>query len=125
MYPKIQKIYRAYVSKQSSKCERQVILLMIRNIEGWHNLAVKKLSALLRGITSKHNDNFYCLSCFIRLEEKLILNHKNVCENNNSFQIVVSSEDIKILQFISIINLIKHHLLAMQILNLNRKDRWM
>ena len=29
--------------------------------EGWHYLAVKKLSTLLRGITSKHHENFYCL----------------------------------------------------------------
>ena len=30
--------------------------------EGWHYLAVKKLSALLRGITSKNNEDFYCLN---------------------------------------------------------------
>ena len=30
----------------------------------WHFLAVKKLSALLRGITSKHHGDFYCLNCF-------------------------------------------------------------
>ena len=30
----------------------------------WHYLAVKKLSAVLRGITSKHQGNFYCLKCF-------------------------------------------------------------
>ena len=36
---------------------------MILNGEGWHYLAVKKLSALLRGITSKHNADFYCLIC--------------------------------------------------------------
>ena len=28
----------------------------------WHYLAVKRLSALLRGIT-KHHGNFYCLNC--------------------------------------------------------------
>ena len=31
--------------------------------EGWHYLAVKKLSTLLRGITSKHHGDFYCLNC--------------------------------------------------------------
>ena len=31
--------------------------------EGQHYLAVKKLSALLRGITSKHKGDFYCLNC--------------------------------------------------------------
>ena len=33
----------------------------------WHYLAVKKLSALLRGMTSKHHGDFYfpnCLHCF-------------------------------------------------------------
>ena len=31
--------------------------------EGQHYLAVKNLSALLRGITSKHKGDFYCLNC--------------------------------------------------------------
>ena len=44
-------------------CEKQVILLMIPNGEKRHYVAVKKLSALLRGITSKHHDDFYCLNC--------------------------------------------------------------
>ena len=30
----------------------------------WHYLAVKKLSELPRGITSKHDGDFYCLNCF-------------------------------------------------------------
>ena len=29
----------------------------------WHYLVVKKLSALLRGITSKNNGEFYCVNC--------------------------------------------------------------
>ena len=33
----------------------------------------KKLSALLRGITSKHNGNFYCLNCFYLLQQKMHL----------------------------------------------------
>ena len=35
---------------------------MIPN-EGWHYLAVDKISALLKGITSKHDGDFYCLNC--------------------------------------------------------------
>ena len=31
--------------------------------EGWHYFIVRKLSALLRGITSKHDAGFYCLNC--------------------------------------------------------------
>ena len=46
-------------------CEKPIILLMILNKEkeGWHYLGLKKLPTLLRGITSKHHGNFYCLNC--------------------------------------------------------------
>ena len=43
----------AYVSKHNSNREKQIILLMIQNGEGWHYIAVKKLSTLLRGIKSQ------------------------------------------------------------------------
>ena len=33
--------------------------------ESWHYLAVEKTSALLRGITSKHYGDFYCLHSFV------------------------------------------------------------
>ena len=36
---------------------------MIPNGQGWHYLAVKKLSTLLRGIATKNNSNFYCMNC--------------------------------------------------------------
>ena len=29
----------------------------------WHYLAIKALSGLIRGITSNHNGDFYCLNC--------------------------------------------------------------
>ena len=35
---------------------------MIPNKVGWHYLAVKNLSALLRGITPKQDGDFYCLN---------------------------------------------------------------
>ena len=39
----------------------------------WHYLTVKKLSASLHGITSKHKGDFYCLNClhYFRTENKL------------------------------------------------------
>ena len=57
------KLYPAYVSKFNSNGEKQFLLLMIPNGERWHYLAVEKLSALLRGITSKHHGDFYCPNC--------------------------------------------------------------
>ena len=54
----------AYKSKHIFKCKNQIILLMIADAKKWHYLAVKKLSVLLRGITSNHVGDFYCLNCF-------------------------------------------------------------
>ena len=53
----------AYVSKHNSNHKKQTILLMIPNGHGWHYHFVKKLTALLRGITSKNNGDFNCLNC--------------------------------------------------------------
>ena len=53
---------------------KKVIILMISNREKqWNYLAVKKLSALLKGITSKNKGDFYCLNCFhsFRTKNKL------------------------------------------------------
>ena len=59
-----EKIELALKSNHNFERENQVILLMITDSEKWHYLAVKSLSALLRGITSNHNGDFYCLNCF-------------------------------------------------------------
>ena len=60
LYVKNEKIpiHPDYVLKHNPQRERQLVLLMIRNREGWHCSAVKKaLSVLLRGIISKHNSD--------------------------------------------------------------------
>ena len=67
----------------ASNCEKQITLLMITNEEKeglWHYIAVKKLSTLLRGITSKHHGDFYCLNCLhsFRTENKLKSHEKYV-----------------------------------------------
>ena len=50
--------------------ENQVTLLIITDGKKLHYLAVKSLSALLRGITSNHNGDFYCLNCFCSYSTK-------------------------------------------------------
>ena len=54
----------SYKSKYNLVRDNQIILLMISNGKNWHYLAVKSLSRLLRGITSNHNGDYYCLNCF-------------------------------------------------------------
>ena len=45
----------AYISKCSLTYKKQMLLLMIPNVEkDWHYLSAKKLSTLLHGVTSKH-----------------------------------------------------------------------
>ena len=48
-----------YKSKHNFKRENQGILLMITDGKKWHELAVKNLSSLLRGITSNHVGDSY------------------------------------------------------------------
>ena len=70
MYADKEKIYPTFVSKHNSNLEKQVILLMIPNGEKWRSVAVKKLSVLLKGITSKHYCNFYYLNCLHSFKTK-------------------------------------------------------
>ena len=57
---------------------------MITDGEKWHYLVVNNLPGLLRGITSNHNADFYCLNCFhsYRTKNKLEA-HKKICENHD------------------------------------------
>ena len=74
-----EKIRHPYQSKYNLERENQVIFLMITDSEKWHYFAVKKLSALLRGITSKHEGDFYCLNCFNSFRTgNTLKKHKNV-----------------------------------------------
>ena len=57
-------IRHAYKSKYNLEPGNQLIPLMITDGKKWHYLAVKSLSALFRGITSKHEGDLYCLNCF-------------------------------------------------------------
>ena len=59
----------------------------------WSYLAVKKLSALLRGITSKHHSDFCCLNCLHSFTTEKRLNCikkygcKSVPENSSATKI--------------------------------------
>ena len=66
---------------------------MIADGEKWHYLAVKRLSVLFRGITSKHNGDFYCLNCFQSYTtENKLKKHKKVCEKNDYCYVEIPEE---------------------------------
>ena len=78
------KISLACKSKHNLTCKKQVILLMITDGEKWHYTAVTRLSGLLRGITSNHNGDFYCLNCFRAYTTKNKFEaHKKICKNHD------------------------------------------
>ena len=88
----------AYTSKYNYKRKKQVILLMITDHDNrWHYLAVKSLPALLRGTTSNHHGDFYCLNCFhsYRTLNKL-KKHERVCNNHNYCHVDMPKEHGKI-----------------------------
>ena len=94
------KINVAYKSKNNLTCDKQVILLMITDGEKWHYLTVKNLPGLLRGITSTHKEDFYCLNCFRsygtinKLEA-----HKKICENHNYCHVKMPTKDNNIIKY--------------------------
>ena len=86
MFIKENDILPGYISKHNSAREKQIIILTIPNKEkeGWHYLAVKKLSALLHRKTFKHNTDFCCLTGLnsFRRGNKL-KSYEKVCKNKN------------------------------------------
>ena len=81
----------------------------------WHYLAVKKLSALLHGITSKHDSDFYWLFELpsflpsLSSSENKLKSYGKVCQNKDFCGIAILSEKDKILKFNTISSKIKCH----------------
>ena len=94
------KINIAYKSKNNLTQERQIILLMISDGQKWHYLVVKNLSELLRGITSNHKEDFYCLNCFHSYSTKNKLEaHKKICENHDFCYIEMPTKNNNIIKY--------------------------
>ena len=65
----------------------------------WHYLAVKNISGLLRGITSNHNGDFYCLNCFHSYTtKKKLRKHERICNDNDFCYLKMPDEDNNILK---------------------------
>ena len=62
-------------------------------------LAVKKFIRILRGITSKHHGDFYCLNGLHSFATEKCESHEKVCENKDFCNAVMPSENTKILTF--------------------------
>ena len=90
----------AYISEYNNKRKKQVILLMITNSKKSHYLAITNLSAFLKGISSNHKEDFYCLNCFNSYTSKNKLKeHEEICNNNDSCRIDMPSWAEKTLKY--------------------------
>ena len=88
------KINIVYRSKYNLTYDKQIILLMITDRQKWHYLVVKNLSGLLKGITSTHMKDFYCLHCFHSYRTKSKLEaHKKICENHDYCHVEMPTKD--------------------------------
>ena len=94
------KIQLAYRSKNNLTCDKQVILLVITDGKKRHYLVVKNLSGLLKGITSTHEKDFYCLKCFhfYRTKNKLE-SHEKICENHHYCHVEMPTKDNDIIKY--------------------------
>ena len=62
---------------------------------------MKRISGLLRGITSNHNGDFYCVNCFYPYTtEKKLRKHERICKDHDFCDLKMSDEDNKILKYI-------------------------
>ena len=76
-------ICHAYISKYNHRRKNQVISLMITDDgKRWDYISVRHLPALLRGISSSNNGDFYCCCHSYRTLNKLKKNER-VCNNHD------------------------------------------
>ena len=106
----MQEIRQCYISKHDKTRNTHANLLMITEGHGkWHYVAIKIISGLLRGITSTHNGDFYCLNCFhsYRTQKKL-KEHEQLCGKHSFFNLKLPDEEHKYISSTSGQNILKN-----------------
>ena len=93
-------IRQAYISEHNEERNNQVNLLMITDgTSNWHYLAIKNISGLLRGITSNHQGDFYCLNCLHSYRKKSKLKkHEKICKNHDFCHLKIPDAENNILK---------------------------
>ena len=93
-------IRQAYISEHNDERNNQVNLLMITDgTSNWHYLAIKNIFGLLRGITSNHNGDFYCLNCLYSYRTKSNLKKREkICKNHDFCHLKMPDVDNNILE---------------------------
>ena len=92
----------AFISKHNKAGDTHVNLLMINDeTTNWYYLAVKRISGLLRGITSRHNGDFYCLNYLHSYTtENKLRKHEPICNDHDFCFLKMPDDDNKILKYV-------------------------
>ena len=71
----------------------------VRTTNG-HNHPVRSLSRLLRGITSNHIGDFYCLGCLHSFRtDNVLKKHERLCDKHDYCHVKMPTEDNEILKY--------------------------
>ena len=106
----------AYKSIYNNERKNQLILLMITDGGKLHffalksetmlyngklcNCPIENLSRLLKGKSSNHRGDYYCLNCFNSYStENRFKEHEEMCNKNDSCRIILPRWDDKILKY--------------------------
>ena len=86
-----------YISKFNKTREHHENLLMITDAtDKWHYIAIRSIPSLLRGVSSTHQGDHYCLNCFHSYRtESTLKKHEEICINNKFTLIKMPTEDKK------------------------------
>ena len=107
----MQEIRQCYTSNHNKTRYTHANLLMITDGFGkWHYVAIKSISGLLRGITSTHNGDFYCLNCFHSYgTHKKLKEHEQLCGKYGFCNLKLPDEKHKYISSTSGKNTLKNH----------------
>ena len=99
---KTKQIKPAYISEHSKERDIKINLLMITDgTSNWYYLAVKSIPGLLRGITSNHNGDYYCLNCFhAYTSENKLAKHEKICKDHEFCELRMPDDSNKILNYV-------------------------
>ena len=103
----------AHKSKYNRKRKNQVVLSMITDSKKRHYIAlkseradhefnrpIKSLSKLFRGITSNHDEDFYCLNCLHSFRtDNAPKKHERLCDNNDYCRVEMPTQFNKTLKY--------------------------
>ena len=73
---------------------------MITDNKNWNYLTIKSIPKLLRGITSNHVGDFYCLNSFhLYTTKNKLKNHEKICKDHDFCHVKMPDENNKILKY--------------------------